>query len=165
MKQKIFSVGSSMELLVASGAKTGTLTIGGQSVSFLVAATTTTSTLPATALQAKLGMDNKETWLSDEYKEACSKSASAQFGSKGHKQRAAPNQVDKSNQKPAALETASVLRTVLSASALDAPIPKKDRSTKAAAAPLSEHPNSGQRVSQSLSLGFMVHGQPVTLIG
>ena len=125
---------------MASGPKTRTLTIGGQSVFFNVAAATT-STPPATAsqtaLQAKLGMDKKETWLSNKYKEARAKSASAQFGSKGQKQHAAPNPVDESDRKPAALETASVTQTVLSAStgtnALDALIPQKpgkEESTK-----------------------------------
>ena len=63
-----------------------------------------------------------------------------QFGSKGQKQRAAPNLVDKSDRKPAALETASVLRTMSAANTgtdtLDTPIPKKlgkEMSTKAAA--------------------------------
>ena len=134
-KKKISSVKSSVESLVVSGAKTGTLTIEGQNVSFSVAAATT-STSPATVLQAKLGTD-KEPWLSDEYKQARSKSASAQFGSKGHKKRASILQVadddrkPAAKKKPAALETAAVSRTVSSVSTgtgmslLDSPIPKK----------------------------------------
>ena len=91
-KAKVSAVGTSVESLMTGGTKAGTLTIGGQSVSFTVAAATT-STLPTTALQVKSGADkkkdkDKEPWLSDKYKEACSKSASAQFGSKGQKQRA-----------------------------------------------------------------------------
>ena len=142
-KQKVSSVGSSMELLVASGAKTGTLTIGGQSVSFTVAAATT-STPPATASRATLGTDKKETWLSDEYKEARSKSVSAQFGSKGQMQRAAASKAADNNRKPAAIKPVSMTWAVSSAStgmnSLDTPIPKKPekKSTEAAAAPTSE---------------------------
>ena len=55
-KPKVSSVRSSVESLVASGATSGIFTIGGQSVSFTVAAATT-STPPATASQAKLGTD------------------------------------------------------------------------------------------------------------
>ena len=135
-KQKVSSVESSVELLVASGAKTGTLTIGGQSVSFMVAAAST-STLPANASQAKSGTDKKESWLSDEYKEARSKSASAQFGSKGLKQPAAPKLVE-DDCKPAVLETAPVTQTVSSASTMDDPIPKKLGKGAAAAKPVSE---------------------------
>ena len=133
-KPKILADGSGIKSLMAGGAKTGTLTIGGQSVSFSVAAATT-STSPATVLQAKLGTDkkkdkDKEPWLSDEYKEARSKSASAQFGSKGQKQRTtAPEPAEESDRKLAALETLSVCRTVLSAgtgsTSLDGPIPQK----------------------------------------
>ena len=138
-----------MESLVASGAKTRTLTIGGQSVSFTVAAATT-STSPETVSQAKSGMD-KETWLSDEYKEARSKSASAQFGSKGQKQRAAAApSLANDNRKPAVIETVSVSRTVSSVStgtkALDSPIQKKsgkEKLPKAAAAPPSLHVSAG----------------------
>ena len=147
-KPRVSSVETSVELLVAKGAKTGTLPVGGQNVSFTVAAAAT-STLPATASQAKSGTD-KESWLSDDYKEARSKSASAQFGSKGHKKRVTLSQVADDDRKPAAkkpaaLETAAVSRTISSTSTgtstLGAPIPKKsgkEGSQKADANPISE---------------------------
>lgn len=71
-----------------------------------------------------MGTDNKQ-WLSNKYKEACSK---------GQKWRATPTPILEDDQKPAALEITFVLPTVLSVSretsVMDSPLPKKSAAPK-----------------------------------
>ena len=126
---------ASVENLVSGGATNGEINIGGKSVKFVVSATATapatTSTPAKAASSPKSGTDNKEEWLSEDYKAARDKSASAQFGSKSGKKRAQLQQLsgldprkpaakpaaDASKQKkkkPAALETAGVSRGISS---------------------------------------------------